>query len=196
LHNLYCQLHNFSQDFDTLIRLYPLERVREIHISGGSWEATVLNPERLIRRDTHDDTVPKEVFALLRKTIPLCPHLKYVVMEQMGAGLQSEESRKGFYDDFISMAAIVSANSKEQPTVNSFLPAIPPAFGPVVENMELYRQQLELSNILETALDYNDALRRLKCSSLATTDWHVERWQPYMVETAMNIAQKWCKKEI
>ncbi|MFB9862285.1 multinuclear nonheme iron-dependent oxidase [Rufibacter immobilis] len=54
LHNLYCQLHNFSVPFEDIIRLYPLERVREIHLSGGSWETSSVNPARQIRRDTHD----------------------------------------------------------------------------------------------------------------------------------------------
>lgn len=194
LHNLYCQLHNFSLDFEALIDLYPLERVREIHISGGSWEAAALDPGRQVRRDTHDDTVPEEVFDLLQKTIPLCPNLKYVVMEQLGAGLQSAESRKGFYHDFIRMAAIVSAHSETTPPANTFLPLLPVSFGPAVEDQELYRQQLELSDILETAPHYDDALQRLQHSSLAATAWHIEDWKPYMIETAVNIAQKWHKQ--
>lgn len=197
LHNLYCQLHNFSLDFKALIRLYPLERVREIHISGGSWEATALDPDRRVRRDTHDDTVPEAVFALLQKTIPLCPQLKYVVMEQLGNGLQSPESRQGFYHDFIKMETIVSQadpNSRSH-SINTFLPALPIPLGQVAEDPQLHHQQLELSGILETALHYDDALYRLQHSSLAGTAWNIEYWKPYMIETAMNIAQKWRRKE-
>jgi len=72
LHNLYCQLHNFDLSYEAVIDLYPLEMVREIHISGGSWEACEAVPARSIRRDTHDDGVPYEVFELLKKTIPQC----------------------------------------------------------------------------------------------------------------------------
>lgn len=34
LHNLYCQSYNFSIPFKDLLSLYPLHRVREIHISA------------------------------------------------------------------------------------------------------------------------------------------------------------------
>ena len=195
LHNLYCQLHNFSLDFDTLIRYYPLARVREIHISGGSWEDTSLEPRRRVRRDTHDDAVPEEVFSLLRKAIPLCPQLKYVVMEQLGVGLQSPESRKGFYHDFLRMSAIVKEFSADAAITayNNFLPVIPPVFAAAVEDRQLYAQQLELSAILETARHYDEAIYRLQHSSLAGTAWQIEEWRPYMIETAMNIAQKWRK---
>src|SRR5687767_7258149 len=59
LHNLYCQSHNFNIEPDDIIRLYPLHRVREIHISGGSWEDSHIIPGKKIRRDTHDDAVPE-----------------------------------------------------------------------------------------------------------------------------------------
>ena len=87
LHNLYCQLQNFNISFDKLIVLYPLNRVREIHISGGSWDDSLIEPTRKVRRDTHDDVVPAEVFDLLKLTIRYCPNLKYVVLEQLGNGL-------------------------------------------------------------------------------------------------------------
>lgn len=72
LHNLYCQLCNFGFDYHDMIGLYPLERVREIHISGGSWQDSHTEAGRVIRRDTHDNSVPEEVFGLLKATIPRC----------------------------------------------------------------------------------------------------------------------------
>ncbi len=195
LHNLYCQLHNFSLDFDILIQHYPLARVREIHISGGSWEDTLHAPGHKVRRDTHDDAVPEEVFDLLRKAIPLCPHLKYVVMEQLGTGLQSTESHMSFYNDFLRMSSIVTELSGNFATAvpNDFLPITPPVLGAAVEDQQLYAQQLELSAILETAQHFDDATERLRNSSLAGTAWQTEQWRPYMIETAMNIARKWRK---
>lgn len=67
LHNLYCQINNFDIAFDELITLYPLDKVREIHISGGSWDDSVTEPGRRVRRDTHDDAVPKK-FLIYWKT--------------------------------------------------------------------------------------------------------------------------------
>ncbi len=195
LHNLYCQLRNFDIAFDEMIALYPLDRVREIHISGGSWEDSVAAPERSIRRDTHDDAVPPEVFQLLEMTIAKCPHLKYVVMEQLGNGLTTETSRRSFYDDFLKMEEIVRKNSDESDTDSSdpFLPLSSLSTDIAVEDMALYQQQLELSSILESAASYEDAMQVLAQSSLANSDWRIEQWEPYMIETAVKIAQKWKK---
>jgi uncharacterized protein (UPF0276 family) len=196
LHNLYCQLHNFNLDFDELIQLYPVHRVREIHISGGSWEQSSLDSTQCIRRDTHDDTVPAEVFELLQKAIPLCPQLKYVVMEQLGAGLVTTESRQGFYHDFLKMQEIVSSfkGRKIREALNTFLPSEIRLTNEPISDETIYQQQLQLSDILETSVNYNEALHRLSISPLAHTAWNIEAWQPYMLETALAIAQKWRRK--
>jgi len=195
LHNLYCQLRNFDLAFDELISLYPLERVREIHISGGSWDESATNPSRSVRRDTHDDAVPPDVFQLLEMTIPRCPHLKYVVLEQLGNGLETTASRSSFHHDFLQMELIVREYNSEDNVapMETFLPSSPLLTGIVVEDVMLYEQQLELSSILESSASYEEAMRLLECSSLARSDWRIEEWEPYMIETALKIAQKWKK---
>lgn len=196
LHNLYCQLHNFALEFESLIALYPLHRVREIHISGGSWEDSPLSEDRPVRRDTHDDAVPEAVFSLLQQVIPRCARLKYVVLEQLGSGLETEDSRKAFYNDFLRMEQIVAAAdpASEAFSPELFLPHKPVIPGTVIESPQLYAQQLELSAILETADSYDEALGRLQRSSLAHTEWAIETWRPYMLETAIHIARKWRKQ--
>lgn len=195
LHNLYCQISNFSIGYDELITLYPLHRVREIHISGGSWQEAMIDPGRTIRRDTHDDAVPEDVFALLERTIGKCPNLKYVVLEQLGTGLQTKARQAAFYEDFLTMGRIVqAANRAGAPAAaQSFLPLfyVPP--GGIVEDEKLYGQQLELSYILETSGSYGEVVHLLEVSSLAYSDWGIEKWDPAMIETAMRIAQKWKK---
>lgn len=193
LHNLYCQLHNFSVPFEDIIQLYPLHRVREIHISGGSWESTAVAPDKQVRRDTHDDSVPAEVFDLLRKTIPLCPHLKYVVLEQLGAGLKTHDSRRNFYNDFLIMQQIVTTANTDVATESVHPFALPQQYTlqQPVEDLQLYAQQLELSDILETSSSYNELLNKLNASTLHYTAWQTETWSPEMLETAMRIAQKW-----
>jgi len=195
LHNLYCQLRNFDLAFDELISLYPLERVREIHISGGSWDESATNPSRSVRRDTHDDAVPPDVFQLLEMTIPRCPHLKYVVLEQLGNGLETTASRSSFHHDFLQMELIVREYNSEDNVapMETFLPSSPLLTGIVVEDVMLYEQQLELSSILESSASYEEAMRLLERSSLARSDWRIEEWEPYMIETALKIAQKWKK---
>lgn len=195
LHNFYCHLHNFKLDYETLITAYDLGLVREIHISGGSWEDATLEPGRKIRRDTHDDSVPAAVFELLRKTIPRCPNLKYIVLEQLGTGLKSEAEKQSFQDDFYTMEKIITKfNDQEQnETVKKF---IPPQFLELtdpIEDITLHQQQMALSTILETAKDAIHAQQLLLESDLAQSSWQVEKWEPVMLETVIQIAQKWVK---
>jgi uncharacterized protein (UPF0276 family) len=195
LHNLYCQIHNFNVPFEEILTSYPLNKVREIHISGGSWEDAPNSPVKKVRRDTHDDAVPEEVFYLLENTISRCPHLKYVVLEQLGNALGTDESRSIFYNDFGKMEAIVK--TKSTPGISSplhpFSPLSPVVTGGVIEDDTLYHQQLELSAILESAVSCQEAIRLLNSSSLANTAWQIESWEPYMIDTAIKIAQKWKK---
>lgn len=193
LHNLYCQIHNFNIAFADIIKLYPLDRVREIHISGGSWEESTLRPGERIRRDTHDSKVPEEVFTLLEKAIPLCPNLKYVVLEQLGRGLQTEASRQFFQQDFSTMSGLVKSQSGHffQKPIDNFLPGEAFNLGDPPECETLHVEQSELSYILETAANYEHAKTQLETSSLANSTWEIEQWEPTMVETAMRIAQKW-----
>jgi uncharacterized protein (UPF0276 family) len=191
LHNLYCQLHNFSVDYNELIQLYPLGRVREIHISGGSWEDSALEPARKIRRDTHDEAVPEAVFDLLARTIPKCPNLKYVVLEQLGNALQTEASRAQFGHDFGRMVTLVKQHSTPLSQPASFLPQWPQPLSDAAQDLRLHEQQQQLSQILETARSVEEAQQRLHASALADTDWTLAHWAPHMLETALSIAQKW-----
>jgi uncharacterized protein (UPF0276 family) len=193
LHNFYCQLHNFNISFDELISLYPLHRVREIHISGGSWEDSQMIPGKRIRRDTHDDAVPGEVFRLLESTIPKCASLKYVVLEQLSNGLDTVNKQQLFQQDFMRMDSIVKICTSQQLPINenNFLPAMLPSVGQPVEDSLLHAQQLALSNILETAGSCQQAQQWLHQSNLANTAWEIENWEPHMLETAIAIAQKW-----
>jgi uncharacterized protein (UPF0276 family) len=191
LHNLYCQTHNFDLPVDALLALYPLDRVREIHISGGSWDQTAIEPEKMVRRDTHDEGVPAEVFQFLEYALPRCPNLKFVVLEQLGIGLRTEDSRALFQADFLKMDTIVKAYQDSQPATNTFLPIDLPVLGPILEDMQLFEQQRQLSSILETCENYAQGMEQLSASKLANTPWEVEQWRPAMLETAIRIAQKW-----
>jgi uncharacterized protein (UPF0276 family) len=193
LHNIYCQLHNFDIAIDDLLDIYPMHRVREIHVSGGSWEDSHISPGRKIRRDTHDDAVPEEVFHLLEYAISKCPHLKYVVLEQLGTALDTPESRDGFQQDFRRLDAIVHQENKKHPEKNtpSFLPITPFPLNPPKEDPLLYAQQLALSDVLHTATTYEQARQLLSSSPLANTEWEVEKWDACMLETAIAIARKW-----
>lgn len=194
VHNLYCQLHNFSLEASELLQLYPLHLVREIHISGGSWDQIVGNTTVTVRRDTHDEAVPEAVFSLLEHVLPLCPNLKYVVLEQLGIALKTLESQEQFRADFDRMNQIVTqfcAKNTGDSSINDFLPPELHLPEKPLQDERLHQQQTALSAILENATDCNDAIRLLKQSSLSGTAWNCENWSPHMLETALRIAQKW-----
>ena len=193
LHNLYCQLHNFQLAAETLLPLYPLHRVREIHISGGSWGNSTIEPNTRVRRDTHDDAVPIEVFQLLEQALPLCPNLKYVVLEQLGNGLADEASVRQFQTDFEQMQTLVEQQNAQctRNIQNTFAPVDAKPAPSALEDLSLAAQQSELTDILENAADYQAAFDRLQSSSLAQTEWGIENWKPAMLETVLLIAQKW-----
>ena len=99
LHNIFCQSHNFQVDYFDLITSYPLQHVREIHISGGSWNND-------IRRDTHDHAVPEEIYKVLPKVIPLCPHLECIFMEQVPGAAKSDVEQDQILQDFLKLTTL------------------------------------------------------------------------------------------
>lgn len=104
LHNLYCQMYNFQLSAPEILNLYPLARVRELHLSGGSWSQ---HGAAKIRRDTHDHAVPEPVFELLELALQHCPPVEAIILERMGNTLNVEEEQIQFRRDFARMRQIV-----------------------------------------------------------------------------------------
>jgi len=92
LHNLWCRAVNFGHDPRKLLVAYPQHRVRELHVSGGSWQDG-------FRRDTHDGAVPDEVFNLLEPALQRFRGVQVVVMEQLPAALGTQEAQLAFQAD-------------------------------------------------------------------------------------------------
>jgi uncharacterized protein (UPF0276 family) len=114
LHNLYCQSCNFGLSMSQLLDLYPLERVRELHVSGGSWSSVSadhvlpgIDSSPRIRRDTHDDAVPAEVFAALPEALARCPQVKAVILERLGGTFRDPGDEASFREDFRRLRSIV-----------------------------------------------------------------------------------------
>jgi uncharacterized protein len=108
LHNLYCQMHNFQQSAAELLSRYPLKRVRELHLSGGSWSE---NPDGRIRRDTHDRPVPEPVFELLAIALQQCPQVESVIFEQLGHTLTTNAEQLRFREDFARIRQMVQIHA-------------------------------------------------------------------------------------
>ncbi len=84
LHNLYTMAQNFGFSEAEYIEQLPLERVIEIHVSGGSMSDPAWLPEgRQLRLDSHDGRVPEPVWQLLEDVLPRCENLRGVTLERM-----------------------------------------------------------------------------------------------------------------
>lgn len=107
LHNIYCQIVNFGVPQLELLKSYPLAKVRELHLSGGSWSHSVSGKRAAVRRDTHDDEVPQEVFNLATLALKLCPNIEFVILERLGNTMMDPKSQQEFRDDFEVMKEIL-----------------------------------------------------------------------------------------
>lgn len=191
LHNLYCQLSNFGWDWEDALANFPLPMVREVHISGGSWEPSDYMEPQGVRRDTHDNAVPIAVWDLLERVLPKLPNCQFVILEQMGTALRTETEQTQYRADFRKMKSIVKECGKPAEKQDSFAPTgIVPASEPI-EFRDIYHLQMELSDILERAETFESLQASLKDSSKVMEFFQMEYWHPAMLETAWKIARKW-----
>jgi uncharacterized protein (UPF0276 family) len=88
LHNLYTTAENLgfstTEYLAQLERHAVLDRVIELHLSGGSYsDGSWLPGARVLRLDSHDAAVPEPVWRLLTDVLPRCPRLRGVTLERM-----------------------------------------------------------------------------------------------------------------
>jgi len=74
LHNIYCNAFNHGFDAWAAVERLSLERVLEIHVSGGRLQEGFWT-------DAHEGRVPEPVWLLLEQTLPHCPNVAGVVFE-------------------------------------------------------------------------------------------------------------------
>lgn len=106
LHNLYCQSYNFDVSISELLNTYPLHRVRELHVSGGSFSEHPRGSGQQVRRDTHDDNVPDDVFTALPEVLQRCPNVEAVILERMDGTINAVDVA-AFQKDFRRLRNIV-----------------------------------------------------------------------------------------
>lgn len=104
LHNIYCQSENFGVPMVEIAKSYPLHRVVELHVAGGSWSD---HGGKHIRRDTHDGRVPDEVLDALPAIAALCPNARFALLEKLPQSFVSAEDDEMFRDDFRRLTAAV-----------------------------------------------------------------------------------------
>lgn len=84
LHNVHTMALNFGFDPEEYLCRLPLERVIEVHLSGGSWsDGAWLPGGRSMRLDSHDAAIPDAVWLMLERTLPLCPNVQAITVERM-----------------------------------------------------------------------------------------------------------------
>ncbi len=116
VHNVFCQAENFGFDPVALALSYPLERVREIHVSGGSITAPEADPEgRGFRRDTHDDRAPDAVLALLEAVLDRCPKLEAVILERTDRSLFGRDEAERHREEFLRLRRLMRHRRRRTP---------------------------------------------------------------------------------
>jgi uncharacterized protein len=83
LHNLYANGVNFGFDPAEVLRAIPADRIRVIHLAGGTTVQASTGEQRWL--DDHRHDVPDPVYALLEDVGELVPHPVDVVLERDGA---------------------------------------------------------------------------------------------------------------
>jgi len=93
LHNAYTVCLNFGVPLDEYLGAIDLDRVIEIHLSGGSEsEPGWLPSRRVMRLDTHDGPVPEEVWRAFEWVRPRCPNLAGVVVERLNGTMSPDDA--------------------------------------------------------------------------------------------------------
>jgi len=188
LHNLWCQAINYGRDPRELAARYPLARVRQLHVAGGTWSDSAYGPP--FRRDTHDALVPDDVLALLAWIVPRCPALEAVILERLPGALGDEPARAAWRDEWRALDEVVRTAARE----------------PVIAAPAIGRELLDTSATLDELATYQDTLsaallgggdpRAIHAGLLAhpeLTPFHdqIARWNLRALEVAVALTARW-----
>jgi uncharacterized protein (UPF0276 family) len=194
LHNVWCQAINFKIDVYTLLNSYPLHKVKEIHISGGSW-STVSSSGNPVRRDTHDEAVPPEVLQLLKEILHKCPYAEAVIFERLGNTLLTTDEQVQFIQDFKTIKRIVSDVYPDDPTpleiIQRSLPELTLPDRPVTDKLLKQQQQLIIDLLLKNNSILETIANMKQHKELQENGWNTHLWTPNMIETAVQLLKKW-----
>jgi uncharacterized protein (UPF0276 family) len=182
LHNLWCQAVNLDLDPIALLETYPLARVRELHVSGGSWAETTFGR---VRRDTHDSVIPNEVMALLGEALRHCPAVGFVVVERLGDSFDAPEAAAELRADVEAVRSVLRAPG---------LPAAPkplalPEWAPRENERPLSDAQGALYAAFEAGLSRQDA--PFHCPELAPLSGLLDAAEDRMLETGSALMRRW-----
>ena len=92
LHNVHTMATNAGFDPRAYLDRLPLERVIEMHVSGGSnSDSRWLRSGRVLRLDSHDGPVPEAVWDLCAYSRPRCPNLRGITLERIEGTVRQDD---------------------------------------------------------------------------------------------------------
>lgn len=188
LHNLWCQAINYERDPRALALRYPLARVRQLHLAGGTWSDSAFG--RPFRRDTHDALVPGEVLELLAWIIPRCPQLEVVILERLPGALADEPARAAWRDEWRALEAVVRDAAREP------LIAAPIVAHDLIETAATLDELAAYQDALSEALLHGRDPTAVQAALIARSDtavFHdqIARWNLRALEVAIILTKKW-----
>lgn len=185
VHNLYCQAYNFGLDALELAAALPLERVREMHVAGGSWNLPRSDPDhRPFRRDSHDDATPQEVVELVGKLVGRCPALEVVIVERSDRSLFGRAEAARHREDFLALKEIVRSATEAQQQAS---PAEIEWTADTTEELSAY--QSCLLDSFSRRLEPEEA-KALLLEGSPYSDY-IASFEPRAVEIAQSLVQQW-----
>lgn len=205
LHNLYCQMENFCFSAEELLSTYPLDRVREIHISGGSWSESL---ETEIRRDTHDNEVPDQVLALLPLVLANCPNVEAVILERIGGTMPTAEQQTRFREDYRAMAKLIEQHTLKQIGGGEKARDIAPKLLSLIElsdcrvdkssecstsgdQAEIRHYQRKLMELLQSQKSPEEIIAELSMTFGGKLAEYAKLSQPRMIALGQELVKKW-----
>ncbi len=202
LHNIHCQSINFGIPILELIRSYPLDRVLEIHISGGSFSSSKSGyADKPVRRDTHDGPVPNELYRVLPEVLNLCKNVRVVILERLGKTILDKKTKKEFANEFRQLKKVLKdwnkrraitcgAESKLNVT-GDWLREIPDEIG-AADEQRLEELQFTLFNLLEGDRDAAWIKEQLSQDNrFSHFSEYINSIEPRMLEVSQELIKKW-----
>jgi uncharacterized protein (UPF0276 family) len=190
LHNIYCQSANFNIDPADILCSYPLERVVEIHISGGSWSHSLSGNRKAVVRDTHDGRVPSEVFELVSTVLHQCTNLRYVVMERIGGSLFDVCEQSAFRADYDRLSELVKVNRFDDSIIKKR--TIKSVFTDDQEDLTEFQDNLIA--LLSRDLEPAEMIKAItNGNKFMFFDSYVKEFDIDMVVTASGLVKRWGK---
>lgn len=183
LHNLLCQAENFGRDAAALLDRYPLHRVREIHLAGGTHFAPRSGAP--VRRDDHERPVPDACLMLLERALARCPALRWVFLEHADGALRDAAEVGAFRATFRIVRGLVEAAPR------AAAPPFAPRIGPAPDGGEAALDAAQ-ARFLEALDDAPDAVaaRPVLEADPAWGGW-ARGFEPRALELAHHLVSRW-----